>query len=212
MNPARQDALQMNTICHYTVEQYIDKLTEFHSNLAPGVLVGGFMVDAAVRRMTAYEFFDAICESASCLPDAIQILTPCTIGNGWLKIVNTGRFAIALYDKKSGDGTRVSMDASKLGPYPEIKKWFMHLTSKQEQDKDALIAEIQAAGREIFSIKNVRVSPTLYGKRASAPIALCASCGEAHPQNGSALCLACQGMNLYVNGLEQSEKTSQCKS
>ena len=72
------------------------------------------MVAAAIRRMTEYEFFDAICESPACLPDAIQMLTPCTVGNGWLKIVNTGRFAIILYDKKSGNGVRVSLDAHKL--------------------------------------------------------------------------------------------------
>ncbi len=190
----------MNTICHYTVEQYIDKLTEFHSNLAPGVLLGGFMVDAAVKRMTAYEFFDAICESTDCLPDAIQILTPCTVGNGWLKIVNTGRFAITLYDKKSGKGVRVSMDASKLDRYPEIKNWFMRLTSKREQDKGTLISEIRAAGHEIFSIKPVRISPALLGKPAAPHIALCTSCGEAYPENDSGLCRACQGMDLYIYG------------
>lgn len=173
-------------------------LTKFHGNLAPGPLIGGFMVDAAVRKMTEYEFFDAICESASCLPDAIQLLTPCTIGNGWLKIVNTGRFAITLYEKKSGTGVRVSMDASKLDRYPEIKNWFMRLSSKQEQDKDALVREIRTAGREILSIKPVTVSPALCGKPASARIALCASCGETYPENGGALCFACRGMDLYV--------------
>ena len=197
MNPTRQDVMQMNKICHYTVEQYIDMLTKFHGNLAPGPLIGGFMVDAAVKK-TEYEFFDAICESASCLPDAIQILTPCTIGNGWLKIVNTGRFAITLYDKKSGAGVRVSMDVSKLDRYPETKNWFMRLSSKQEQDKDALIREIRAAGHEILAIKPIAVSPALRGKRASDPIALCASCGEAYPENGGALCFACRGMDLYV--------------
>jgi len=143
-------------------------LTKFHGNLAPGPLIGGFMVDAAVKRMTEYEFFDAICESASCLPDAIQILTPCTVGNGWLKIVNMGHFAITLYDKRSGDGIRVSMDVSKLDQYPEIRNWFMRLSSKQEQDKDALISEIHAAGYGIFSIKPVTVSPGLRGKHAAA--------------------------------------------
>lgn len=188
----------MNTICHYTVEQYLDALIRFHGNLSPGLLVGGFMVDAAVKRMTAYEFFDAICESASCLPDAIQLLTPCTIGNGWLKIVNTGRFAITLYEKKGGAGVRVSMDASKLDRYPEIKNWFMRLSSKQAQDQDALIREIRAAGHEILSIEPITVSPALCGKAASDRIALCASCGEAYPANGGALCLACRGMDLYV--------------
>ena len=188
----------MNAICQYTVEQYIDKLTNFHAHLAPGVLVGGFMVDAAVKRMTAYEFFDAICETPQCLPDAIQILTPCTIGNGWLKIVNTGRFALTLYDKKSGSGVRVSMDASKLERYPEIKSWFMRLVSKREQDRDALVGEIEEAGDSILAIEAVRVSPTFLVKHAPIPIALCGSCGEAYAGNGTGLCLACQGQDIYT--------------
>lgn len=188
----------MNEIGRYTVDQYIAKLIEFHGNLAPGVLIGGLMVDAAMRKMTGYEYFDAICESAACLPDAIQVLTPCTVGNGWLKIVNTGRFALTLYDKKSGHGFRVSLDASKLDRYPEIKNWFMRLVSKNAQDKDALLAQIRAAGHDIFAVKPVTVSPALRGKHDPPPIALCASCGEAFPHDGSALCLACQGMDLYI--------------
>ena len=188
----------MNAICQYTVEQYIDKLADFHANLAPGVLVGGFMVDAAVRRMTAYAYFDAICETSLCLPDAIQILTPCTIGNGWLKIVNTGRFALTLYDKKSGNGVRVSMDASKLDRYPEIKKWFMRLVPRRQQDRHALVREIREAGDSIFAIKAVTVSPAFLVKHAAIPIALCGSCSEAYPDNNNGLCLACQGKGIYI--------------
>ncbi len=194
----QQGVMETSTICQYTVDEYIDKLMAFHGNFAPGLLIGGFMVDAAVRRMTEYEFFDAICESSSCLPDAIQILTPCTVGNGWLKILVTGRFAITLYEKKSGEGIRVSMDASKLDQYPEIKKWFMRLCSKYDQDRDALINEIRAAGQDIFTIENVTVSPTRRGKHPASPIALCESCGEAYPKNDGAVCLACQGMDIYV--------------
>lgn len=190
--------MQMDEICGYTIDQYIDKLARFHGNPAPGLLVGGFMVAAAVEKVAEYEFYDAICETTMCLPDAIQMLTPCTIGNGWLKIVNTGRFALALYDKQSGNGVRVSMDASKLDRYPEIKKWFMRWVTKRQQDRDALFKEIRAAGREILSIRPVTVSPALRGKRPSPPIAICASCGEPYPQNGNTLCLACQGLDLYV--------------
>jgi formylmethanofuran dehydrogenase subunit E len=198
MNPTRQGAMQIGKICRYTVDEYIDKLTEFHGSLAPGLLIGGFMVDAAARKMTENGYFDVICESASCLPDAVQMLTPCTVGNGWLKIVNTGRFAITLYDKKSGNGVRVSVDASKLNRYPEIKNWFMRLVSKHEQDNDVLIQEIRRAGHEILTIKPVTVSPALRGKHTPPPIALCEVCGEAYPKNGSTLCLACQGMDIYV--------------
>lgn len=189
----------MDTICKYTFEQYLDMLTRFHGHVAPGVLVGGFMVDAAVKRMTAYEIWDVVCESAQCLPDAVQLLTPCTIGNGWLRIVNTGRFAVTLYDKKSGDGIRVSVDASKLDGYPEIKKWFMRLVPKREQDKDALLREIRAAGTALLAIEPVTVAPALLGKHTAPRIVLCGSCGEAYPENDRGLCLACQGMDLYVS-------------
>ncbi len=188
----------MDTIRHYTVDQYIEALTEFHGNFAPGLLIGGFMVAAAIPRVAHYEFFDAICESPACLPDAVQMLTPCTIGNGWLKIIDTGRFAITLYDKKSGEGIRVSMDAEKLEGYPEIKNWFFRMTPKREQDREALINQIRAAGSDIFSIRDVTVSPCLLGKHAGGKIALCESCGEAYPEEDGILCRACQGMDLYT--------------
>lgn len=155
----------MDTICGYTIDQFIAKLTEFHGNPAPGILIGGFMIDAAVSRVSEYEFFDVICETTTCLPDAVQLLTPCTVGNGWLKIVNTGRFALTLYDKKSGNGVRVSMDVAKLDPYPEIRAWFLRQVPKREQDRDALFQEIRTAGQKIFSIKPVTVAPSLRGKR-----------------------------------------------
>ncbi len=189
--------MQTNSICQYTVDEYVEKLIAFHGNFAPGLLIGGFMVDAAVRRMTAYEFFDAICEATSCLPDAVQLLTPCTVGNGWLKIVNTGRFAIALYEKRSGEGVRVGVDPNKLDRYPEIRNWFMRLVSKHDQDKNALLNEIKQAGRDILFAKPIKVSSGLRAKKPGAPVALCAACGEAYPKNGSTLCPACQGMDIY---------------
>ncbi len=187
----------MNTLRKYSAEEYLKALTEFHGNFAPGLFVGGFMVAAAIRRMSAYEFFDAICESTACLPDAIQMLTPCTVGNGWLKVVDTGRFAITLYDKKSGDGVRVCLDANKLDRFPEIKNWFLRLTPKQAQDREKLIQEIQGAGEEIFTIHPVTVSKKYRGKHAHCRVVICDSCGEAYPEDDGALCLACQGMEIY---------------
>ncbi|MGV7928642.1 MAG: FmdE family protein [Spirochaetota bacterium] len=187
----------MERICDYTTEEFIKKLSEFHGNFAPGLLIGGFMVDIATRNMEQYEFFDAICESPACLPDAIQMLTPCTVGNGWLKIVDTGRFAISFYEKKTGKGVRVYLDANRLEPYAEIKNWFMRLTTKQEQDKDALIAQILQAGKDIYAMKDVVVSENYRGKHIPSSIAICSNCGEAYPQIDGNVCLACQGMNIY---------------
>ncbi len=187
----------MTKICSLGIEDYISKLTKFHGNFAPGLLIGGYMVDIASRNMTQYEFFDAICESSSCLPDAIQMLTPCTVGNGWLKIVDTGRFAISFYEKKSGEGVRVFLDASKLENYPEIKNWFLRLKTKQEQDKDALVREIISAGDKIYSMMNIVVSPKYRGKHAHSSIGICGSCGEAFPEIDGKICRACQGASIY---------------
>ena len=78
--------------------------------------------------------FDAVCETRNCLPDAIQLLTPCTIGNGWLKVVNVGRFALSLYDKYEGEGVRVFLDPVKVADWPEINNWYLKLKPKKEQD------------------------------------------------------------------------------
>ena len=80
------------TIGSYSFEEYIDKVKAFHGHVAPGLVVGGYMVDLALQHFPPGRLFDALSETRACLPDAVQLLTPCTIGNGWLKIINLGRF------------------------------------------------------------------------------------------------------------------------
>ena len=87
----------------YSFDEFLQLVKSFHGYAAPGVVIGGIMVDLARRQLAAEVLFDAVSETRNCLPDAIQILTPCTIGNGWLKVVNLGRFAFSLYDKYQGD-------------------------------------------------------------------------------------------------------------
>jgi len=72
----------------------------FHGYAAPGLIMGGFMVDIALSMMPEGVLFEAVSKTRNCLPDAIQLLTPCTIGNGWMRILNLGRYALSLYDKK----------------------------------------------------------------------------------------------------------------
>lgn len=31
----------------------------------------------------------------------MQLLTPCTVGNGWLRIMNFGIYAVSLFDKRT---------------------------------------------------------------------------------------------------------------
>jgi formylmethanofuran dehydrogenase subunit E len=98
----------------YSYDEYVHLVKSFHGSLAPGLVIGGFIVDLALKNLPEGEFFDAICETSVCLPDAVQLLTPCTIGNGWMKIFDTGRFAVTLYEKESGEGVRVYLETSDM--------------------------------------------------------------------------------------------------
>ena len=155
------------------------------------------MVDYALSEMETGVLFEAICETAPCLPDAIQLLTPCTIGNGWLKVIDLGRFALSLYDKYQGEGVRVFVDAEKLKGWEEISNWLYKLKAKREQDKDRLLAQIREAGRSILSKSRIRINPQHLGKTSKGAISDCPQCGEPYPKRDGAVCLACQGESPY---------------
>jgi formylmethanofuran dehydrogenase subunit E len=193
-------------------EEYISQLTSFHGNLAPGLIIGGFMVETARKLLPKDILFNAISETPLCLPDAVQLLTPCTIGNGWLTILNFGRFAITLYEKYSGKGVRVYLDSIKLAKYPEIKSWYFKLKPKSEQDFQLLIDQIKEAGDQILSVQHVYVQAETLRRKKIGPVADCPRCGECYPVRDGLCCRACQGESPYleVETPELIEKSLNC--
>jgi formylmethanofuran dehydrogenase subunit E len=185
-------------IGRYSFEEYLEAAKSFHGCAAPGVAMGGFMVDLAVRHLPAGTLFDAVSETRSCLPDAIQLLTPCTVGNGWLKILNLGRYALSLYDKYSGDGFRVFVDSQKVRAWPEVTAWFFKLKKKDEQDPELLLDQIRQAGREIYGMQPILIQPQFLQKHHKGSIGVCALCGEPYPVNDGSTCRGCQGEAPYL--------------
>jgi formylmethanofuran dehydrogenase subunit E len=182
----------------FDIEKYIHRVQSFHGHAAPGVVIGGFMVHLALTRVPERVLFDAISETTACLPDAIQLLTPCTVGNGWLKIINLGRFALSLYDKYHGNGFRVFLDPGKLEKWPEIKDWFFKLKSRSEQSHEEILSQIKKAGVEICGVCPVQIKPEFFKKRDKGKIVICPSCKEAYPLKDGSICLACQGNSPYI--------------
>ena len=72
----------------FSFDDFVELATWFHNYPAPGLLLGGYMVEEAKRHIPEGVLFDAVSETSWCLPDAVQLLTPCTVGNGWLRIKN----------------------------------------------------------------------------------------------------------------------------
>jgi len=180
-----------------TIEEYVGKISSFHGHEAPGLIIGGFMVDLAIKNFSYGEFFDAICETPTCLPDAIQLLTPCTVGNGWLKIIDAGKFAIVFYNKETGEGIRVFLDTEKLKAYRETYSWFMKLKKKSEQDKELLLNEIKSAGDSILSYSKLNVAESFLGKKSIGSTGICPICKEAYPTKHGTKCIGCQGAMPY---------------
>jgi formylmethanofuran dehydrogenase subunit E len=184
----------------YTYDEFIGKVKEFHGSIAPGIVAGGIMVDIARANLPEGEFFDVICESDHCLPDAVQLLTRCTIGNRWLKIVDTSRYALTFYNKYTGEGIRVYLDAKKLQDWPAIRAWFLKEKPKKDQDRQQILDEFHRAGTSIYSTAKVTVKPsyiTSAGKKRSG-IGLCPSCGEAYRTDLGETCPACRGQGPYL--------------
>ncbi|MFZ2396605.1 MAG: formylmethanofuran dehydrogenase subunit E family protein [Smithella sp.] len=184
-------------ICTYSYEEYLHLVKSFHGTLAPGLLIGGFIVDLAMKNLPEGELFDAVCETPVCLPDAVQILTPCTIGNGWLSIINFGRYAVTLYEKYSGKGVRVYLDTKKLEKWPEVRDWYLKKKKKDQQDADALFAQIKEAGHTLLSVQMVQVEPEKVRRKKMGPVGICPVCGEAYPSKHGEKCLNCQGETPY---------------
>lgn len=185
------------TICGRTYDEYIEMIKAFHGHVAPGMVLGGFMVDLAYQNLPQGEFFDAICETRACLPDAIQLLTPCTVGNGWLRIIEMGRFALSLFEKYTGDGVRVYVDSSKLDDWHEVKAFFFKLKPKKEQDTEVLISEMNQAHTSIFSIQKVTVDLDAIKSNRRDAFAVCPLCGEGYPKADGDICLGCKGEAPY---------------
>jgi formylmethanofuran dehydrogenase subunit E len=187
----------MNIGAH-SYEEYTELVKSFHGSAAPGLMIGGFMVDLALKNLPEGEFFDSICETSSCLPDAIQLLTPCTTGNGWLTVLDFGKFAITMYDKSSGNGIRVFLDKEKLKNWPEVNNWFLKLKPKKEQNHDLLMSQIKDAGHSILSMQKIKVNPETVSRGKSGPSALCPLCGEYYPAKHGEKCRSCSGASPYI--------------
>lgn len=184
------------TVCGKSFDDFLTTIQRFHGWPAPGVVIGGFMVDLAQEHIGPNVEADAIVETIYCLPDAVQLFTPCTYGNGWMKVIDWDKFALTLYNKKTLEGVRVWLDIEKTSHFPDIYNWYMRLVPKKDLPLDGLLKRIEEAGRHMLSCVSVEVCQ-YSGKLKKGKIEVCSKCGEAYPLNQGDCCLACRGKGYY---------------
>ncbi len=188
----------MKNIGPYTYDAFKEKVAAFHGYPAPGVIIGGYMVALAQEKIPEDVLFDAIVETPKCLPDAVQLLTLCSYGNGWMKVFPFGRYALSLYNKYTGEGVRVRIDPDRLKAWPHIEMWLFKTQPKKEQNSDALFQEIAEAGADICGVAPVQVKEDAMKRFSFGDIGRCRECGEPHPVKFGEVCKACAGESPYL--------------
>ena len=174
------------------LEPYFEQGIEFHGYLSPGLVLGVIMVDLAKEILGPRDLIDAVVETKACIPDAIQLMTSCSYGNGWMRVKDWDKFALTLYDKHKLDGVRVFVNLEEVKKHPSIERWLMR---EGHTRKEELANEVMRVGRSILSWQRVRAAP--YKRIENAPLAVCSSCGETHSSVDSDLCIRCSGGEDY---------------
>lgn len=183
-------------VCGKPLEECLRIIEQFHGWKAPGLVLGLFMVDLARELIDPRTEADAVVETRHCLPDAIQLFTPCTIGNGWMKILDWDKFALTLYDRHTRDGFRVWVDLEKMRRFPKLYQWYMRLVPKNAIPLDGLLYVILTAGRQVLSSSSVTMS-RYHGRIKKTDVNICPVCNEAFAANQDRICLACKGDGYY---------------
>ena len=167
-------------ICGLSPEDYLFMLEEFHGHVSPGTTMGGFLVSAAWDLLGDTPYINAVVETTVCLPDAVQLLTPCTLGNGFMQLLDWGKFSLTLYDRQSLQGARAWVEVRDIEAYPLIAQWFLRRAGEGPVDKQEVVREILAGGHALVATRAVRMNSSLKdeAKYVTGP---CARCGEYFP-------------------------------
>jgi formylmethanofuran dehydrogenase subunit E len=178
------------------LDEFLKRAEELHGHLSPGVVAGAFMVDKALQTYEPGEFLNAVVETVVCLPDAVQILTPCSLGNNFMQVLDWGKFAITLYDRQKLDGVRVWLDPEAIRTNKIIASWYLRSENNGKIDKEVVIRELLSCGGEM-----VRSAPVTLGAALKStekvPTVICPDCGESYPMRQGEQCYSCQGKGYY---------------
>jgi formylmethanofuran dehydrogenase subunit E len=185
-------------ICGVKLKDFLIRMEEFHGYRSPGLLLGGLMLDTALENLGPTPYLNVVTETVVCLPDAVQLLTPCTIGNGFLQIFDWGKFALTGYDRLSLSGMRVWLKTAELNDYPLILSWFKRSAKRpQKPPFDLLASEILNGGTHLIGHQPVRLNRALKNPE-HVPTGPCPGCGESYRLSLGVACPACRNDAYYI--------------
>lgn len=189
-------SMKQPVVCGRPLDECLRIIEGFHNWKAPGLVLGIFMVDRAKKLIGEGIEADAIVETRHCLPDAVQLFTPCTVGNGWLKIIDWDKFALTFYDRHDLRGHRVWLDLKKTRAFPNLYNWYQRRISKKDIPIDTLLETILDARDSILSSSEITMT-RFYLREKKGRTGICPRCGEAYGIRQGLICATCRGEGYY---------------
>jgi len=203
--------IAVNTTEFFSV---VERVYAFHGRRAPGIVIGVAMVHKAVELLGNVKKQIAFVETRTCLPDVVQYLCGCTIGNGDLRMVDQmGKYAFSLFNKDTGNGIRVFIDINKISleNTPELYKFFLRrrdpvvLTSKEARKAsgELVVKEFLTVADKI--IGSEKVSALDLSKPELFEANICLNCKESFttPSKDNNICPHCSQEFSYYKICEQ---------
>ncbi|PLJ77002.1 FmdE family protein [Infirmifilum sp. SLHALR2] len=210
----------------------LERAREFHGHVCPFLVLGLLASEIAKSELgvskagvyeTIHEELVAVVEANNCMADGVQVATGCTLGNNSLIYLDTGKNALTLYRRSTGEGVRVYVDWERIsgeflpraagGAWREGSELWRKVVversaSREEAERlhalwEQVALKLLELPADYFKVSRVKVSPI-----ERAPIfesVKCARCGElvAKPRAVATpegyLCPACA--RASVNGV-----------
>lgn len=186
-------------ICGMGFGQFVLEMEAFHGGRAPGIVVGGLMIEAALEEVAETPDLSIVVETYNCLPDAAQVLTPCTTGNGGLVVYDWGKFALSAFNRKTMAGVRTYLVMEAVAKWPLIDHWFNPSRYKGDRPEFEILArEMLRVRSELIGLEKIQIK-LLEGEGQKKKTALCSDCGESYFLKCGPRCSACQGMAYYTH-------------
>jgi formylmethanofuran dehydrogenase subunit E len=189
------------------IENILLEIGYFRRAVEPGIAYGIKMILGAKNFLKIKDFKKVnllvVAETSRCLPDAIQYLCGCTIGNRRLIINDVGKIAATFIDRDADRAVRVTISSAFQKRDAKNSKKLIQLKEKLnfseiESHRLQVSREIlKIPNEELFRIQEVEITEPLSPVFMPTGIVLCEKCGESTRESkikikdGHKLCMVC---------------------
>jgi formylmethanofuran dehydrogenase subunit E len=198
-------------------EQILERVTDFHGHMCPGLAMGVQAAEIALREIGPHakdEEVVAVVETDMCGVDAIQFLTGCTFGKGNLIHRDWGKNVYTFYRRSDGRAVRIAGRPDAWRRDPEHQELFAKVRANQASPEErARFQELhRSESRRLLELDPEQLyefhevaGPAPQRARIHATV-ICARCGEGVMEtrvrrfDGRDLCPPC--FEIVLSGTE----------